>query len=138
MRTTGDPSPSSRKRSRAPSASRYWSSLRMARDLEESVPAPEPVRGDPCTLAQRLQLQIRDVGIHRAEAGERAEAAVGAGNHALAADDIRETAQPLGDEQRMLDVIGGRAQHARYQDLVIGQLLLTEHHPLVRVARIRT
>ena len=36
----------------------------------------------------------------------------------------------------MLDVVGGRAQHAGDQDLVVRQLRVAKHRPLVRMARI--
>ena len=98
--------------------------------------SPQAAAGELGAFDQRAQLQIRDVGIHRAEAGERAETAVAAGDHALAADEVGVAADPLGDQLRMLDVVRRRADHAGNEDLVLGDLLLPEHRPLVRVTRI--
>ena len=63
--------------------------------------------------ASGAQLELGDVRIHGPEAGEGAEAAVGAGDHALASDNVGVSGtMRSATSKRMLDVIGGRADHA--------------------------
>ena len=79
--------------------------------------------GDPRALGHRCELQIRDVRIDRPEARESAEAAVAAGDHALAADQSANRQIRSATSSRMLDVVRRRADHAGNQDLVFGDLL---------------
>src|SRR5207302_10817613 len=74
--------------------------------------------------------------LDRSKAGEGAEAAVGSGDHPLAPDEVREALDTLGDELRVLDVVGRGGEDSRDQDLVLGYLRSLEYGPLVRVARI--
>src|SRR4029079_6626631 len=59
---------------------------------------PEARAGKARALDARLQFQVGDVGIARAEAGKRAEAAVGPGDHALAPHDVGKADDALGDQ----------------------------------------
>ena len=61
------------------------------------------------------------------------EAAVGAGEHVLAADDTGEADEALRDELGMLDDVGVVRDHARDQLLALGQRHLLPHPPLVLV-----
>src|SRR5262245_34442635 len=98
---------------------------------------PELPARETRPFRQRLQLRVGDVRIDLAEAGEGAEAAVGARDDTLAADDVGETADALGNVLGMLDEVRHRIDHAWQQDLVIRNPRLLEHRPLVAVARIR-
>jgi len=63
-------------------------------------------------------------------------AAIGAGNHVLVADRFREVADTLRDQFRVLDQVGGVADHARHDELVAGQLDLLPQRPLVLMPHI--
>src|ERR1700722_11447758 len=64
------------------------------------------------------------------------ETAVGAGDHALAADDIGELADALSDEFRMLDVVRAGVYHAGDQNLVVRNTGIAPDRPLMRMPRI--
>ena len=49
------------------------------------------------------------------------KAAVRPGDHALAADDVGEAAEALGDQFRVFDEVRRRIDVARYQDGLVGQ-----------------
>src|SRR3954449_8231801 len=95
-----------------------------------------PRGGELRALGHRGQLGPADGGVDRAEAGPRPEAAVGARDDAVGADDLDEVAQALGDEGGVLDVVGRRVEHAGDEDLVFGDLVGVgaPDRPLVRVA----
>src|SRR4051812_15535489 len=61
----------------------------------------------------------RDRVLLRREGGE---AAVSAGDHPLAPDDIGDITDALRDKARMFDEVGRRIETARHHDLVIGDL----------------
>ena len=75
--------------------------------------------------------------MHRAETRERSKAAIGAGNHTLAAHQIGVTDDSLRDKFRMLDIVEAGCNNAWNQDLVIGKLLNGPNLPLMLVTRIR-
>ena len=87
------------KRRRRPGtvSSRRGYGRRRGRDIH-GASAPELHGRDPRAFDHRRELQIGDVGFDRPEAGEGAEAAVRAGDDALAADDLREALDALGDQ----------------------------------------
>src|SRR5580693_5207236 len=62
---------------------------------------PQPLRGDCGAFGHGAQFLERDVGVELAVAGECAEAAITAGNDALAADNVGEAADALGDQLGM-------------------------------------
>ena len=64
------------------------------------------------------------------------EAAVRAGQHVLGADQARRALEALGDQLRVLDDVGGVADHARREQLAVGQLDVLPDAPLVLVARV--
>lgn len=64
---------------------------------------PESPARDPPGLDQGGEREIRDVGLHRPEAGERAIAAVAAADHALPTDERCKPLEPLRDEEQMLE-----------------------------------
>ena len=64
------------------------------------------------------------------------EAAIGAGNHVLASDEVREIDDAVGDEPRMLDRGGVVRDDAGDQDLARRQLHLLPDAPFVLVADI--
>src|SRR6516165_2442451 len=92
--------------------------------------------GDVGTLAQCAQLLPGDRRVDLAVAGERSEAAVGAGDQALDAGDGSEALDALGDELGVLEVIGAGVDEARREHLVLGNLRLGPDLPLVLVARV--
>ncbi len=71
-----------------------------------------------------------------AEAGKRAEAAIGAGDHPLAPDDPSVPLDPLRHRLRVLDVVGAGVDNARNQNLIGRQRYRFKNGPLVLVARI--
>src|SRR5690348_10191334 len=86
-------------------------------------------------LGHRLELGPGDLGLDDVgRPRERGEAAVGAGDDALAPDDLGVADEPLGDQLRMLDEVGRRVEHARDDHAIVRQADLAEHHPLVLVA----
>ena len=87
-------------------------------------------------LDQRAELELGDLRIDLAVAGEGAEAAVGAGDDALAADHVGEAHDALRHQFGMLDIVGAGVDHAGQQDLVVRQLDVLPHRPFVLVARI--
>ena len=88
-------------------------------------------------LHQRRELQPRRFGMAWVKANEGSEAAVGAGDDALLADDIGESLKPFRDQLGMLDTIGLGVDHPDDKRLVIRQLHVLPNGPLVFVARIR-
>ena len=64
------------------------------------------------------------------------EAAVGAGDDVLAADQLGEPHDALGDQLGMLDDVGGVADDAGDQHRALRQLDVLPHLPLVLVARV--
>src|SRR6516165_2547779 len=92
--------------------------------------------GDVRAIAQCAQLLPGDRRVDLAVAGKRTEAAVGAGDHALDADDGSEALDALCDELGVLDVIGAGVDEARREYLVLGNLRLGPDLPLVLVARV--
>ena len=64
---------------------------------------------------------MADLGIDLADAGEGAEAAIDAGDHPLAADDIGKALDALGDQFGMLDIVRRAVDQPGDEDLVVGQ-----------------
>ena len=67
---------------------------------------------------QRAELEIGDLRIDLAVAGRGAEAAIGAGDHLVAADDLGQPHDALRHQIGMLDIIGGGVDDAGQQHLV--------------------
>ena len=65
------------------------------------------------------------------------KAAVGSGDDVFASDQFRKPQDPFGDQFRVLHQVGGVADHARYEDLPLGELDLLEDMIFVLVPRIR-
>ena len=77
---------------------------------------------DPCAVAERLKLRPHDVRRDEHVARDRAEAAIGGGEHAArVADCPRELADAVGDDLRMLDVVGRDVDHPDDQAEVLGR-----------------
>src|SRR5215472_14848243 len=89
--------------------------------------SPQPLRGDCRALDHRTQLLEGNVGVDLAVSGKGAKPAIGARDHPLTADDVGKLADALGDKLRMLDIIGRGVEHARDQDLVVGQFYALPH-----------
>src|SRR5438132_2998608 len=82
---------------------------------------PQSCGSDPRTFGEGRELGPDDRGCHGVvDKGEGRKAAIGPGDHPLTADDVGVMANPLGDQPRMLDEIGRRIDHPRYEDLVVG------------------
>ena len=79
---------------------------RQARDDIRRL-IPEALRGDGGAFDECGEFFVRDLGVHLAGAGERAEAAVGARDDALAADNVGVADEPLSNDLRMLDIVAG-------------------------------
>ena len=77
------------------------------------------------------------VGCTRSDEGALGKAAVGPAHHALAADEVRQAHEPLGDELRMLDDVRVVGDDAGDEHLALGQLHVLPQPPLVLVPGIR-
>ena len=82
---------------------------------------PEPFAGDAGALDQRRELPPHDRGVNFIRARKGRKAAVGAGNDALAADDVGEPAEALRDQFGMLDQDRRLRDDARKQHFVVRQ-----------------
>ena len=71
-----------------------------------------------------------------APAGRGVETAIGAGNDVVAPDQAGQPHDAFGNQFRMLDDVGGVADHAGNEHFALGQLGLFPHPPFVLVARI--
>ena len=76
---------------------------------------PEGFRCEAGAFGERAQLGPGEVGMNPA-----AEAAIGAGDDVLAADDLGIAQDAVGDELRVLDEVGGVADHTRISILPAG------------------
>src|ERR1700720_1269471 len=76
--------------------------------------APQALRGDCGAFGHRAQFLERDVGVELAVAGEGAEAAIAAGDDALAADDVGEAGDALGAQLRVPDVFSRGGEDTRH------------------------
>ena len=74
------------------------------------------------------------VGCTRWRKAPLGEAAVGSAHDALAADELREPDEPVGDELRVLDDVRVVRDDARDEHLALGQLDVLPEAPLVLVA----
>src|SRR5690606_9223458 len=77
-----------------------------------------------------------DLRIHLANAGERGETTVGAGNHALATYDVSELQNALAHQLRMLNVVGSGIHHSWHQNLVLWNPGFLPHCPFMAVTRV--
>ena len=100
--------------------------------------APELLARQPGALHQRLELRPGDGRMDRHHAGEGAEAAVGAGDHALAADHLREPQDAVADQLGVLDQDRRMGDHPGNQNLVPGEVDGAPDLPFVLVAWILT
>jgi diguanylate cyclase (GGDEF)-like protein/PAS domain S-box-containing protein len=73
--------------------------------------APELGAGDSGPVDHGAELGEDDIGVDHGGPGEGAETAVGAGDDVFAADELGIADQPLSNELRVLDVVGGGVQH---------------------------
>src|SRR6202044_2982281 len=94
---------------------------------------PEFAGGQVGAFGHGGELGPGDFGVDGHERGEGGEAAVGAGDHVLPADEAGVADQALGDQFRVLDVVGGGVEHAGDEDLAVGQGDVLEDLPLVLV-----
>src|SRR6266481_5179254 len=96
--------------------------------------SPQSCGGDAGAFGEGCELGPDDRGCDGiVDKGEGRKAAIGAGDHPLAPDDLGIVADPLREQPRMLDEIGRRIDHPRYEDLVVGNFRLPQILPLVRV-----
>src|SRR5215471_17035580 len=70
--------------------------------------APQFLAGECRAFGQRLKLRPGDLRMNTA-----AKAAIRAGDDVFAADDLGVAHDAIGDDLRMLDDVGGMADHAR-------------------------
>ena len=95
--------------------------------------APPAIRAPSASAASFAQDDRRVDPDH---AGDGGKAAVGAGDHPVAADDRGVAPDPLCDEARMLDEVVGRIDDAGNEDRVVGDRGVLPVPPLVVVARV--
>src|SRR5690606_26559401 len=85
-------------------------------------------------LAERFELRPLDRRVDAADMRRLGEAAVGAAEHVLTADELRHAHEALGDEFGMLDHVGGMADDAGNELAAGGELRRLPHAPFVLVA----
>ena len=107
-----------------------WPSRRGCCVLETGL-SPKLLRGEAGAFGEAAQFGPGEVGMDPA-----AEAAIGAGDDVLAADDLGIAQDAVGDELRVLDEVGGVADHTRHQHLARRQFRLLPYPPLVLVPHI--
>ncbi len=93
-----------------------------------SWPTPELARGQCRALHQGVQFRPGDLRVDAA-----AEAAVSGRDDVLPPDRLGVPGDPVRDDFRVLDDVGGVADHAGQDDLALGQLHVPPHFPLVLV-----
>src|SRR5947207_1820469 len=106
-------------------AARNEASIRPGRILPPLPPPPQDLGRAPRAFGHRREFGPAD----RLVADPRAEPAIGAGQHILAADEARVAHQPLGDEVGVLDKIAAMADDARNERRAIRQLYRLEDAP---------
>ena len=104
--------------------------------VDGDTSSPQAFAGQTGAGGQGSELGVSDIRVHGAEAGEGTEAAIGAGQHAFAADDGGEALDALRDQFRMLDEIRGRIQRAGDEDFIFGDIGFRPGAPFVGVARV--
>src|SRR5712672_2879333 len=107
-----------------------WPSRRGCCVLEAGL-SPKLLRGEAGAFGEAAQFGPGEVGMDPA-----AEAAIGAGDDVLAADDLGIAQDAVGDELRVLDEVGSVADHTRHQHLARRQFRLLPYPPLVLVPHI--
>ena len=95
--------------------------------------ASKPTPGQLGPLAQRREFRVGDGGIDGAETCKGAETAIGARNDPVGPDNAGEAFDPLCDQLGVFYEVGCGVDHARHQDLVVGDLHVGEGRPLVGV-----
>src|SRR5262249_31476269 len=93
--------------------------------------SPQAPRRNPRPFDERCEFCPHDRRMTLVRAGERGEAAVCAGDHTLATDDVRKAGDALGDKLRMLDQHGRLGDDAGNEDLVVGYAGATPLLPLM-------
>ena len=73
-------------------------------------------------LGEHLELLPHDRRVDADGLGALGEAAVGAGDDVLAADEVGVAHDPLGDQLRVLDAVGRVGDDAGDDDLAVGEL----------------
>src|SRR5271156_2676663 len=103
----------------------------------DAVP-PQPAAGDRRTVGERAKFFPYDVFSHHRVARHGRKTAIGAGDDArrVAAHDVDEQLDPIGDHLRVLDVIGGDVDHAGNQNHAPRRRLFLQCLPIMLVARI--
>src|SRR5262247_3288988 len=84
----------------------------MSQPTRLAPSTPQLLAGKPRALSERFELRPHDRGMDAAMERSLREAAIGAGDDVLAADEPGEPHNPLGDQRRMLDHVGGVADDA--------------------------
>src|SRR4029453_9418201 len=101
--------------------------------MKAPPPRPELAAGDGGALRQRSELRPDNLRIHAARSDVNAEAAVDAGHHVVAADELRISLETLRDELGMLDVVGLALDDAGDQHLALRRLDGLEQCPILSV-----
>src|SRR5882724_6425096 len=92
---------------------------------------PEPAGRQARAFGQCLELGPDELAVQPA-----AEAAVGAGDDILAADQVGKAQNALRDQLRMFDDVGGMTDNPRDENLAFREFYLLPHPPLVFMARV--
>src|SRR3984885_4392968 len=107
-------------RTRRPGAGSRTNGIRFSE--KDHAPAahlrPKVLARESRALHEGAELEPRHLGMNGAKTHKCSEAAIGAGDNALAADETGVALDPLGDEFRMLEHIRLGVDNARDDDLV--------------------
>src|SRR5215831_13740954 len=107
--------------------------LDMAFSRNGCASLPQFLRSEPRALGDHPH----DLGVDLQPAGEGAEAAIDAGDDVLGSHHARVLHDAVRHQLGMLDEVRGGIDHARDDDLAVGQLHILPHFPFVAVAGVR-
>src|SRR5262249_793090 len=95
---------------------------------------PQFLRSEPRALGERGELHPHDLGVDLQPAGKGAEAAIDAGDDVSRSHHARVLRDAVRHQLGVLDEVRGGIDHARDDDLAVGQLHVLPHFPFVAVA----
>src|SRR5690348_15282645 len=102
-----------------------WRMLRIPHADGHRLSPPQRLARAPRTFGERFELSPDELVMYAV-----AEAAVRAGNHVLASDDLGIAYDPMRHEIGMFDEVGGVAHHTRHQNLALRNLRVLPYLPL--------
>src|SRR6202040_664925 len=114
----------------------HWSPAISRRCWQPVGLTPQLRAGEARALHQGVELRPHNAGVDPAVKRPLGKAAIGSGKKIFASDQPRGTHDPLGDELRMFDYIGGMTDDAGNEQPVRRQFSRFPHPPFMFVTRI--